>query len=74
MGIRYLLQIIVMAADLAIPLAGIYIVCSEPTNPFFWLISLFAFKVWMGDGLWPLEAWRWSTIRKFLKNAKRFGL
>jgi len=41
-------------------------------TPIIWLLAALIIRTWWKTG--GFEAWRPSTIRRFLKNARRYGL
>ena len=68
MGLRYLIQGVAMLGDLLL-LAAIVITI---TNPLGWIVIPFAISTWRKQG--GFIAWRRSSRKKFMANAKTYGL
>ena len=68
---RYLLQGLTMLSDIIVWTVVICMSAFCPT-PIIWLLAALVIRTWWKTG--GFEAWRPSTIRRFLKNARRYGL
>jgi hypothetical protein len=69
---RYTLQTVVMIGDIILFLAVAWVLVYSQFNPFCVLIAAAAMKAWYDTGVF--DSWRPSQIKKFMKNAKRYGL
>ena len=69
---RYLIQIVVMIIEVAVPCVAAFVLISDPSNPFIWLIIVLSYLAWQDQG--GFMAWQPKNIKKFLNNAKQLGL
>jgi len=68
---RYLLQVIAMLGDLMFWGCVIFLLVVAPNNPIIWIVCLLGFFAWKEHGF---QAWNPANQRKFLANAKSYGL
>ena len=73
MGLRYVIQVIVMITELVIPILSFWVILSYPTSIIAWTVALFCLYDCCKDG-GPLISWHPKNIRKFMENAKKMGL
>lgn len=66
---RYFIQVVVMAGDLALIFAAAYLVSVSAAGA--WL-AIPTFWVWHRQG--GFMAWSPASVRQFMDNAKRLGL
>ncbi len=69
---RYVLQILVMLGDLLLLAMIAMVLMFSFQSPIAWLLVIVAVRVWWREG--GFEAWRPSTIKRFLSNARKYGL
>ena len=69
---RYLLLIMAQLGDFFIFATIFYLLYKAPHSLFIWFIVGMAFYTWKKQG--GFCAWKPEMIRKFLKNAKEYGL
>jgi hypothetical protein len=69
---KWLIQISVMAGDLALIAAAGYLIYRMPFNLVIWFILYLVYKQWKKDG--GFEAWDPKVIGQFFRNAKAIGL
>jgi hypothetical protein len=71
-GLRYFIQIAVMAGDILIIMAATYLIWTDPLNLVYWIIVALVFKAWQEGG--GFMAWQPKIIREFMRQARKFGL
>ena len=69
---RYLLQIIVMLADLTLIGVSSYTLYETKFDSMIAGMVICAVAIWQEQG--GFMAWRPSVVRQFMKNAKKYGL
>ena len=70
---RYVIQVVVMITEVAIPVLAVWTVLSYPTSIICWAIAVLCVYDICKDG-GPLRSWHPANAKKFLENAKKIGL